>query len=149
VPTTRSTTLGGTDGSNPLSSSGESANHRFLAEAREVFTQGVNLQVNPQSVIGRKCIWHPATKRCPSATNNWSAIAQKSWRLSSTTPPGDFGARPSVSNDPYTLMSWSFLLRLRRDRAHPDQQARHPHNQIIGRAKKITWNRPSVRARLE
>ena len=30
----------------------------------------------------------------------------------------------------------------------PDQQARHPDNKIIGRAKKITWNRPSVRAGL-
>jgi hypothetical protein len=33
-------------------------------------------------------------------------------------------------------------------RDRPDQQARHPDNQIIGRAKKITWNRPSVRAGL-
>src|ERR1700757_3770368 len=28
----------------------------------------------------------------------------------------------------------------------PDQQARHPDNRIIGRAKKITWNRLSARA---
>ena len=33
-------------------------------------------------------------------------------------------------------------------RDRPDQQARHPDNQIIGRAKKISWNRPSVRAGL-
>src|ERR1700730_3291667 len=33
-------------------------------------------------------------------------------------------------------------------RDRPDQQARHPDNQIIGRPKKITWNRTSVRAGL-
>jgi hypothetical protein len=33
-------------------------------------------------------------------------------------------------------------------RDRPDRQARHPDNQIIGRAKKITGNRPSVRAGL-